>query len=477
MKNKKYKKEIIKFCHNLEKFHDNYHYEQKLKETNISDKKKYIQNYISKIMKENKKKDKEFISTLLGFMKRQPEYLFQINISKNLEITGKYTLLDVKIPKKIHLKTNISRSDEIWKNFKYKNLNPAQLYKRYRKIIVGTKIHKNINSIKKLTHLKEIADMRALKKIMNISKEDEDFSIKDNKVYETRKNIKPPAPLLPHIKPPAPIFAKRKPLTQQSQLKAIEIIPEEIDNTLYCVCKKLYNDGEKMMACDKCDDWMHFDCIGYQGEVESEFTKGIKFICMNCDLKDDEETRSLRKMEYEKLFVKYYQCQENILEKQKNHFEINNENIQKNNEESNQRENSDENENKIEIEIIIENNQTEDFESSDKKIENIENSNDNNTEKDNSCQKNDLGDPNTQIDSKQQEVVSEENQKSSQKEGEIIQFNCITKAELQIQPQNNFKNKKITDFFHPYSNSIKKTKILIYIIKIFKKKIQIVKKL
>lgn len=450
MKNKKYKKEIIKFCHNLEKFHDNYHYEQKLKETNISDKKKYIQNYISKIMKENKKKDKEFISTLLGFMKRQPEYLFQINLSKNLEVSGKYTLIDVKIPKKIHLKTNISRSDEIWKNFKYKNLNPAQLYKRYRKIIVGTKIHKNINSIKKLTHLKEIADMRAIKKIMNIPKDDEDFYIKD-KVYETRKNIKPPAPLLPHIKPPASIFFKKKPPAIQQI--PIEIIPEEIDNNLYCICKRKYEEGEKMMACDKCDDWMHFDCIGYQGDVESELTKGIKFICMNCDLKDDEETRRLRKQEYEKLFVKYYQCQESIVEKQKNLQQnvVEDANIHENSEESNQEDNFNENENKIDIEILIENNQTDDLEVSDKKIENIENFNDqNNSEKNNFGQENEIID--TEI-SKPQELISEENQKSSQKEGEIIQFNCITKAELQIQPQNNFKNKKITDFFHPFSNS------------------------
>lgn len=153
-------------------------------------------------MKENKKKDKDFISNLLNFMKRQPDYLFQINIYKDQENLGKYVLSDVKIPKKIHLKTNISRSDEIWKNFKYKNLNPAQLFKRYRKIIVGTKIHKNINSIKKLGHLKEIADMRALKKIMNIQKDDLEFTFKD-KFYETRKHIKSPTPILPHIRPPA----------------------------------------------------------------------------------------------------------------------------------------------------------------------------------------------------------------------------------------------------------------------------------
>lgn len=319
MKNKKYKKEIIKFCHNLEKFHDNYHYEQRLKETNISDKKKFIQNYITRIMKENKKKDKDFISNLLDFMKTLPENHFQINILKNSETeTISYSISDIKIPKKIHLKTNISRMDDIWKNFKYKGLNSAQLFKRYRKIIVGTKINKNINSIKKLSNLKEIADMRAIKKLMNIPKDkDENYHAK-SRIYETRKIIKPTtnnSSLSSKIK----THHHQKNVLSRNPEFLEEKIEIQSDLTLYCLCKKKYQDGEKMMACDRCEDWLHFECIGYTGEMESKFTQELKFVCPNCDEMDEEEIKKERRKEYEILFSKYYKkekidCYQDLLD-------------------------------------------------------------------------------------------------------------------------------------------------------------------
>ena len=453
MKSKKHKKEITKFCHNLEKFHDNYNYEQKLKETNISDKKKSIQNYITRMMKENKKNNKDFISNLLAFMKRLPENLFQINLMKNPENPGSFIVSDTKIPKKVHLKTNISRSDEIWKNFKYKNLNSAQLFKRYRKIIVGTKIHKNINSIKKLGNLKEIADMRAIKKLMNIQK-DEDFHIKD-RIYETRKQLKP----ISSNKAKTQLFLKKTDyFTKESSL--IEQ-PFEQDLRLYCLCKRLYTDGELMMNCEKCNDWLHFQCIGYLGEVGSKQTEELKFICPNCDEKDGEEEREIRKKEYDTLFSKYYKqndnenndkkedkCEESekkedvFLEKYEENKEAKKKcgMIKENGEIWNASLVELENLDKIE-EIIKENKATE---------ENKENFNyieSNLVVKIDNLEKMEIENEISMFESEDIKKNKKENSSS------MIEFNCITKDNLQNEPINNFNNKKITDYFNIFPKS------------------------
>lgn len=482
-KSKKHKKEIMKFCHNLEKFHDNYNYEQKLKETNISDKKKFIQNYISRIMKENKKKDKDFISHLLAYMKRLPEYLFQINLIKKGDSNIVYTLADTKIPKKIHLKTNIPRSDDIWKNFKYKNLNPAQLYKRYRKIIVGTKMHKNINSIKKLGSLKEIADMRAIKKLMNIEK-DEDFHEKE-RTYETRK-LKPMT--IPKLTQTQLHLTKKTGLIKTQQL-ILEDIPLEPDNTLYCYCQKVYKDGEKMIACDSCNEWLHFECIGYTGEVESQFSQELKFICPKCDEKDEENVRAERRKEYEKLFLKYYKEQrmalglnlttaptenerknndedkiivldeEKPVQTEKEVIEINNF-VEKENEIESVKEQLEPQEIKQEIpsEKIELKEQETVFEEPKNKSEAAVD--DENVENNENCILIKI-DPEEKIDGTSSNENDREELPSNSEKIEktkakkpSIEFNCITKKNLQNEPTNNFHNQKITKYFAPRNKRI-----------------------
>lgn len=471
----------MKFCHNLEKFHDNYNYEQKLKETNISDKKKFIQNYISRIMKENKKKDKDFISHLLAYMKRLPEYLFQINLLKKGETNIIYSLAETKIPKKIHLKTNIPRSDDIWKNFKYKNLNPAQLYKRYRKIIVGTKMHKNINSIKKLGSLKEIADMRAIKKLMNIEK-DEDFHEKE-RTYETRK-LKPMT--IPKMTQSQLHLTKKTGLIKNQQF-TLEEIPLEQDNTLYCYCQQVYKDGEKMIACDSCNEWLHFECIGYTGEVESQFSQELKFICPKCDEKDEENIRAERRKEYEKLFLKYYKEQRMALglnlttaptenERRNNNaddkiiivdeekpiqtekeevIEINNI-VEKENELETLKEQPEQEKIKEPIiphEIIEIKEQEAIFEEPKNKNEVVVV--DENLENHENCILIKI-DPEEKIDGissnendREEITTNPEKMEKNKTKKPSIEFNCITKKNLQNEPTNNFHNQKITKYFAP----------------------------
>ncbi|MBW0477219.1 hypothetical protein O181_016934 [Austropuccinia psidii MF-1] len=50
------------------------------------------------------------------------------------------------------------------------------------------------------------------------------------------------------------------------------------DDRLYCVCKRLY-DGRTMIACDRCDNWYHNDCVGI-GEELVELVD--LFICPIC---------------------------------------------------------------------------------------------------------------------------------------------------------------------------------------------------
>ena len=43
---------------------------------------------------------------------------------------------------------------------------------------------------------------------------------------------------------------------------------------LYCICRKPY-DQRPMIACDKCDEWYHFDCIKLSSAPKS-------YICPAC---------------------------------------------------------------------------------------------------------------------------------------------------------------------------------------------------
>lgn len=70
---------------------------------------------------------------------------------------------------------------------------------------------------------------------------------------------------------------------------------------LYCICRKPYQDGENMMECEKCEEWFHFECIGYIGT--SEEAEDINFVCSKCDRKDSTDNIKKRKNMYGDLFL------------------------------------------------------------------------------------------------------------------------------------------------------------------------------
>lgn len=51
------------------------------------------------------------------------------------------------------------------------------------------------------------------------------------------------------------------------------------EGKLYCVCRKPYDATQFMIACDRCDDWFHGECIGIN-EKGSEFVD--LYFCTKC---------------------------------------------------------------------------------------------------------------------------------------------------------------------------------------------------
>jgi COMPASS component SPP1 len=53
----------------------------------------------------------------------------------------------------------------------------------------------------------------------------------------------------------------------------------EEDDKLYCVCKTRYDEEKVMIACDRCDEWFHTQCVGIR---EEEVDLVDQFICPGC---------------------------------------------------------------------------------------------------------------------------------------------------------------------------------------------------
>ena len=180
----------------------------------------------------------------------------------------------------------------------------------------------------------------------------------------------------------------------------------------------------------------------------------MKFICPNCDEKDGEEARKIRKKEYDTLFVKYYKQNndENVgkCEENENKQEIFVEKCEENKEENEKCEKNGEiwNASLVELEnleqiqkTIKENKAHEENKESFSYIES------NLIVKIDNAEKMEI----------EQEISMFESEdiKKNKKEnsGSMIEFNCITKDNLQIDPINNFNNKKITDYFNVFQKS------------------------
>ncbi|GAA5878847.1 hypothetical protein JCM3774_000984 [Rhodotorula dairenensis] len=62
---------------------------------------------------------------------------------------------------------------------------------------------------------------------------------------------------------------------------------EEEDDRLYCICQTLYDPERMMIACDRCEEWYHVDCMRID---EDEVELVDLFICPKCELNSPERT-------------------------------------------------------------------------------------------------------------------------------------------------------------------------------------------
>jgi len=73
-------------------------------------------------------------------------------------------------------------------------------------------------------------------------------------------------------------------------------------SVLYCICRKPYDKERAMIACDRCSEWYHFDCVnlpepdsgdeGCELLLEKEYGPTGEFICPACKPSETQERSS-----------------------------------------------------------------------------------------------------------------------------------------------------------------------------------------
>ncbi|KAH9301679.1 hypothetical protein KI387_013262, partial [Taxus chinensis] len=82
-----------------------------------------------------------------------------------------------------------------------------------------------------------------------------------------------------------------------------ELAALKVRSVLYCICRKPYDEERAMIACDRCNEWYHFDCLnlpepdssdeGCELLLQQECGPTGEFICPVCEPSDKQDSSSL----------------------------------------------------------------------------------------------------------------------------------------------------------------------------------------
>ncbi|EAS02021.2 PHD zinc finger protein (macronuclear) [Tetrahymena thermophila SB210] len=298
----------------------------------------------------------EYIDTLT------PEDLNRINSEfnskkqneegQNIQVTqkqidkddNKLNANDPKSVKKINLWKNrvfIRKEEPFWKDIQYKSLSTLQIYKRYKRIqrdknkkkefkqlyLKTVSVVKNIRIVTKEERLKEkeqkkiekqqkrqqkiaeifIKTQERQKKKLEIQERKEQKEVQKKQKSQTGFELAKHAIRRTNKKRDKSNDKKQQKNLKQQELIIEQVVPhnyEPVDETseqVYCVCRRKYQEGDQMMECEKCQEWYHFECIGFKGTIDE--ADQLNFVCKFCDLKDDENQRQKRRQIYKDYFI------------------------------------------------------------------------------------------------------------------------------------------------------------------------------
>ena len=63
--------------------------------------------------------------------------------------------------------------------------------------------------------------------------------------------------------------------------------------TQYCYCHEYYNADKGMLACDTCNEWFHFECVGVSPPKDNDPATAAEFHCPSCLIKEGKEVPGL----------------------------------------------------------------------------------------------------------------------------------------------------------------------------------------
>ena len=94
-----------------------------------------------------------------------------------------------------------------------------------------------------------------------------------------KRSSKPPPKFQDHILAKSQMNRKQNSQAPLNERKVDDCIPES--GVLYCTCKQPWHekDGDNMVFCENCTQWLHYSCIGVNKEKAQEVER---FICLPC---------------------------------------------------------------------------------------------------------------------------------------------------------------------------------------------------